>query len=178
MVHMIRRDPFTETLPAAAMMNRLMERFFNEPFLAEPTGIDEGLLPLDISEDDKSVVVRASLPGFSKDEIDVQVHNGIVSINAEHKEEHEEKGERFVRRERRYGSLSRRVALPTNVKEDQCEAELRNGELILRIPRSEEAMPRKIQIREGGGRESVEMGRNAGRQGTEPRRGNGGGPAR
>lgn len=162
MVNLMRRDPFMEPLPAAGMMNRLMDRFFNEPFLAEPaTGVGglleeaTGTLALDVSEDDKTVTVRASLPGFNKEDINIEVQNGVLSINAEHKEDHEEKGERYVRRERRFGSLSRRIGLPTNVKEDQCEAELSNGVLTLRIPRSEEAMPRKIRIRDGGGRESI-----------------------
>jgi HSP20 family protein len=160
-VNLMRQDPLMGTLPAARMMDRLMERFFNEPFTADGGvgGLLEeatGTLALDVAEDEKTVIVRASLPGFKNDEIDVEVQNGVLSINAQHKEEHEEKGERYVRRERRFGSVSRRIALPIHVKEDECEAELSNGVLTLRIPRSEEAMPRKIRIREGeAGRQGV-----------------------
>lgn len=170
MVNLMRRDPFSEPMGRAvptAMMNRLIDRFLNDPFLAEPSGgmselgglLEEtsGTLALDIAEDDQNVIVRASLPGFDKDDIDIEVQNGVLSINAEHKEEHEEKDERFVRRERRFGSLMRRIALPSNVQDDHCEAELRNGVLTLRIPKSEEAKPRKIQVKSGdsGGEQVV-----------------------
>jgi HSP20 family protein len=162
MVNLTRRDPFMETMPTAGMMNRLMERFFSDPFMAEPGpgvgGLLEeatGMLPLDISEDEKNIVVRASVPGFNKDEIDIECQNGVLSINAEHKEETEQHDERYMRRERRFGSLQRRIGLPTGVKEDQCDAELRNGVLTLRIAKSAEAMPRKIRIKESGGTETL-----------------------
>lgn len=171
MVHITRRDPFTEQLPSMSMMNRLMDRFFNDPFLSESGSMGglleeaTGTLALDIAEDEKNVIVHASVPGFSPDEIDVEVQNGVLSINAEHKEEHEEKGERYVRRERRMGSLSRRIALPTKVKEDQCDAQLKNGVLILRIPKTEEALPRKIQVKDGGGTKQVGSQQQRGSQG-------------
>lgn len=130
-------------------MSRFLTRFFNDPiFEAVPAALtnEEGTLALDVSEDEKHVIVRASLPGFEKSDIDVEVHDGVLTIKAEHTEEHEETGERFYRRERQFGSMSRRVALPSAVIEDDANATLKDGVLTLRLPKTREASPRKISI--------------------------------
>jgi HSP20 family protein len=144
-MNLTRRDPFEFPL---STMNRLMNQVWSqENSLSD--AVEESLLPLDISEDEKSLVVRASVPGFKPEEIDVQVHNGILTIKAEHTEESEQKTERYLRRERRFGSFSRSVALPSLVDEDSTEANLEQGVLTLRIAKSQAAMPRKVKI--GGG---------------------------
>ena len=129
---------------------RILSKFFSEPLLSGfefPALSEEGTLPVDISEDDQNVVVRASLPGFKKENVNIEVHDGVVSINAHQEEEKEEKGERFYRRERSYGSVSRRIALPSPVQEEQAHAELKDGILMIRIPRSQEVSPRRVQIK-------------------------------
>lgn len=110
--------------------------------------VDEGTLALDVSETEDAVVVRGSLPGFEKKDVDIEVHDNVLSIKATHTEEHEEHGERFYRRERQVGSLSRRVALPSHVEGDKARASLRNGVLEVKIPKSPEASPRKLQIQD------------------------------
>jgi HSP20 family protein len=129
---------------------RILSRFFSEPLLGGfdlPALAEEGTLPVDVSEDEESVMVRASLPGFRKEDVNIEVHDGMLSINAHQEHESEEKNERFYRRERSSGSVSRRVALPSAVQEDQAEAELKDGVLMVQIPKSQEASPRRIQIK-------------------------------
>ena len=136
------RDPFQA-------VRQVMDRLFDEPlarFGNGPLGIDEGTLAVDVSEKDGSIVVRSSLPGFKKEDIDVQLHDGVLSIKADHKEERETTGERFYRRERRFGSVSRRLALPGIVDESEVKAELKDGVLTLSIPVPEKAKPRRIEI--------------------------------
>ncbi len=142
----MRRDPFV------APSVRLFSELFNDPFFRGENGglaeaLEEGTLALDVSEDAESVYVRASLPGFKREDIDIEIHDGVLSIKAEHTEETEEKKERYYRRERRVGSVSRRVALPSVVVEDGAEANLTDGVLELRIPKSPKASPRKVNIR-------------------------------
>ncbi|MDX2148160.1 MAG: Hsp20/alpha crystallin family protein [Planctomycetota bacterium] len=132
-------------------MSRVIQSFFNDPFFAElpaigRAAVEEGTLALDVSEDDSAVIVRASLPGFRKDDVDVEVHDGVLTIKAQHTEEKEENSERYYRRERRVGSLSRRVALPSVISEDKVEASLTDGVLTLRLPKIPTAQPKKVRI--------------------------------
>lgn len=142
MLTLIRRDP-----TPFANVSRLMTNLFSEPFFADPQTVgNSGNLALDVSEDEKAVIVRASLPGFNKENIDVQIHDGVLSIKAERIEETEEKGETYFQRERRFGSVTRSIALPSVVDDAQTAAELKDGVLTLRIPKSEKALPKKVKI--------------------------------
>ncbi len=143
----------TRREPVATNGLRLFDRLFSEPFfnMGLPTEwtapiLEEGTLALDISEDDENVIVRASLPGFKRDDIDVEIHDGVLTIKAERSEEEEFKNEKFFRKERRFGAVSRRVALPSMVDERRARAELKDGVLTLRLPKTEEARPKKIAI--------------------------------
>ena len=150
MADIIRRDPF-------ANMRQVMDRLFEDPFRRWPAGdgngqgrgIEEGALPLDVSEGDGRIRVRASLPGFRKEDIDVQVHEGVLSIKARRDEERETRDERFYRRERAAGSVSRRVALPGVVRDASVDAELADGVLTLTLPLPERALPQRVEIRGG-----------------------------
>ena len=142
MAGIVRRDPF-------AGMRQVMDRLFDDSLFraSDGWGLEEGTLPVDISEVDGKLGVRASLPGFNKEDIDVQVHEGILSIKAEHSEETETGDERFYRRERRFGSLSRRIALPGVVHDSKVDAELKDGVLTLTLVLPEKPKPKQIEIR-------------------------------
>lgn len=145
MTNLTRRDPF-----GIPTIDRFISQIFDEPVVrlrAMTPAVEEGALALDVSEDENDVIVRASLPGFKKEDIDVEVHDGVLAIKAEQEEEKEEKGEQFYRRERRFGSVSRRIALPSQVVEDKAAAELKDGVLTLRLPKTTKATARKVAIR-------------------------------
>lgn len=132
-------------------LGRFVNQLLNDPFFTEFKGValpevDEGTLAVDVSEDDQSVIVRASLPGFRKEDVEVEVHDGVLSIKAEHTEEHEVKNEKFYRKERRWGSVSRRIALPGTVQDTDTRAELKDGVLEVRVPKSQKEKPRKVNI--------------------------------
>ena len=131
-----------------APVRDLVNLMTNDPFFQITTAPfdEEGNLAVDISEDDKELIVRASMPGFGKDDVEVHVHNGVLSIKAEHVEESEDKDERFYRRERRVGSLSRRIALPGVVTADDAKADLTAGVLTVRVPRADAVKPKQVAI--------------------------------
>jgi HSP20 family protein len=142
MFDIIRRDPLNQTF--RDLFSLIPGDVFQAPLWDNG---DEGTLALDISEGDGELVVQASLPGFKREDIDVQIHNGVLSIKAEHTEEKETKDARFYRKERRVGSVSRRIALPGVVSDANANAELKEGVLTLRIPQAEAAKPKQIPIK-------------------------------
>jgi HSP20 family protein len=147
MADIVRRDPFD-----LGGFRQMMDRLFEEPFLRTPVlgnGWDEGTLPVDISQADGKLIVRASLPGFKTEDIDVQVNEGVLSIKAEHSEDTETTDEKYYRRERRYGSVSRRIALPGIVHDAPVDAALKDGVLTLSIEVPEKARPKQIEIKAG-----------------------------
>ncbi len=89
---------------------------------------------IDVVKKEGEIVLKADLPGVKPEEIDVEVEDGVLTVSGEHEEKTEEKEERYLRRERRYGSFSRSMALPEGVKAEDIEANTVDGVLELRIP--------------------------------------------
>lgn len=146
----IARRPATPTLTTFPSVASLFSDLLNDPFFSEARAmgpaVSAGTLAVDVSEDEQSLIVRASLPGYRKEEIDIEVHDNVLSIKAEHAEETEEKNERYHRRERRFGSVSRLISLPDTVNGDDVKAELKEGVLTLRLAKAPQEHPRKVQI--------------------------------
>lgn len=144
MANITRYDP-SSPLSARDFFDRFFDKALSDSFWSN--GMDEGTLPVDISETESAVLVRASLPGFSGDEVDVQLHQGVLSIKAEHRQEEASGNERYHRRERSWRSLSRRIALPGIIHDAEVEASMKDGVLTLRIPVPEQAKPRRIAVK-------------------------------
>ena len=125
------------------VFNRMLEDSFARPFTHDG---EEGILPVDIAQTEKDVVVRASLPGYRKEDIDLRIEKGVLSIKASKQRETEVEDEKFYRRERFMGSVSRRIVLPGIVQNDASTAELEDGVLTLRVPIAEANKPKQILI--------------------------------
>jgi HSP20 family protein len=138
-------DPFREF---AQLQDRL-NRAFGDVY-----GRDEGLLtsgawvpPVDIYQNgDKEVVLKAELPDMAREDIDITVDNGTLTIKGEKKFSNEVKQEQFHRIERRYGSFSRSFSLPQTLDAGRVTAEYRDGVLTVKVPLREEARPRQIKV--------------------------------
>ncbi len=102
---------------------------------------------VDLAETAQAVEARLDLPGMKPEEIEIQIRGNVLTVSGERKEEEEEKGKTFHRIERRTGSFSRSVTLPSTVNEDEVAAEYRDGVLIVTMPKSEEAKAHKIPIK-------------------------------
>ncbi len=126
---------------------RSLFRSWDEPLSGLPSLFEETELPVDISRDKEGrVVVRATLPGFKKDEINVRLENNTLNIAAEHNEDSETKGEDYYRRERSWKSVNRTVALPGQAEKNGVDAELKDGVLTVRVPQAKEAKAQSIKI--------------------------------
>lgn len=131
-----------------AEMDAVFDRFFS----CWPGPSEWGLAPewfwdVDVEDTDKEIVVRAEAPGFEARDFDIQVSNSTLMIRAEHTREAEKEQEGYRYAERRSGRYQRSIPLPAPVQADKAEAHYRNGVLELRLPRTEEAQRRRIQVK-------------------------------
>jgi HSP20 family protein len=161
--------PSTRPVPAPfTPLSRVIDQFFEDPFFAlAPVAVSRSEQPglaLDLSENDTEFIVRASLPGFTEDQVTAEVNDGVLTIRAEKSEEQQDNGERWHRRERRWGSMERQILLPAPVQDDQAHAELTHGVLTLRLPKVQKAPATRISINSKPQRTQTNNG-----QHTEPR---------
>ncbi len=102
---------------------------------------------VDISETDDAFIIKAEIPGVSKEDVKVTAENGVLSISGERKEEKEEKSKKVHRVERLYGTFFRTFVLPDNVDESKINAEFKYGVLTLTVPKTEKAKPKSIEVK-------------------------------
>jgi HSP20 family protein len=105
---------------------------------------------LDMEEGNNEVIVRAEVPEFEPNDLDIQVNNDVLTIKAEKKQETKEGETAGGHRERRYAMYRRSVTLPPGTNPDKAEANYRNGVLELHIPRSGEARAKRIPVQGHG----------------------------
>jgi len=152
----VRYEP-TEALSTWSPVDRLarlrdeMDRLFdlNFPWLgtSATTGLFGGWTPaLDVYQDKDNVYVRCELPGMKREEIDISLHDGMLSISGERKREEEFKEGESFRSERYFGRFHRAVTLPTGVNATKVHAAYKDGILTITCPKSEEAKPKHIEV--------------------------------
>ncbi|MBN2726797.1 Hsp20/alpha crystallin family protein [Candidatus Mcinerneyibacteriota bacterium] len=134
-----RYDPFRDFFDEFESM---FEDFFR-PGLVSRTEDSPALIHADIGEDDEKYMVRAALPGMDEKNIKVSVEDGVLSIQAERKEEESEEKKGYFRREIGYGRYERRFRLPDNVNLDKVDARYKNGILDIDLPKKEKGMSKK-----------------------------------
>ncbi len=126
-----------------------IDRLFEEPLaeLTRSSQILSGWTPaLDLFEDNDNVYVRVEVPGMKKEDIDLSLHNGTLSISGERKSEDAFKDADVYRAERFFGRFQRTVTLPTAVSADKVKAEYKDGILTVMLPKAEEAKPKQIEL--------------------------------
>ena len=150
MTTMQRFDPFREM--------RHFNRLFNSPLWAahrwgDPmedgveTAGEAWSIPMDVARNDRQLTVTASLPGFAADDVDVSISpDRILSVKASRQSEVSHEGEEYLMRERRSGSFSRAIRLPSDLNLDDASVALEHGVLTVTVPVAEAAQTRRLQI--------------------------------
>jgi HSP20 family protein len=141
-------DPFKELDDMSQRLNRM----FGRPLARSEAGRDtmttiDWAPSVDISETDNEYVIKAEIPEVKKEDVKVTVEDGQLTIQGERKQEKEEKGKRYHRIERAYGSFMRSFDVPDNVDESKAKAEFKEGMLTLTLPKSEKAKPRALEVK-------------------------------
>jgi HSP20 family protein len=150
----IRRSPAGQLATLQSDMARMMNTFFGSTPFAPGNGTSAWLPPVDITETEDALVLTFDLPGLKEEEIQVELDDNVLTVSGERQRKHEAKQDDYYRYERRFGSFSRSVALPSGVKDDQIEAKYDNGVLEIRVPKPEQYKPKRIQV--GGGAPAIE----------------------
>jgi HSP20 family protein len=127
-------------------MDRLWDSFF-EGGVRRTDEEGEWLPSLDVAETKNEIVVKAEVPGMDSKDIDISLSDGLLTIKGEKKQEREEKEEDYHLVERSYGTFTRSVRLPKEVKRDKISASYKNGVLKVTLPKSEEAKQKEIKIK-------------------------------
>ena len=102
---------------------------------------------VDITETDKEFVIKAEIPDVKKDDVKVTIDKGVLTIQGEKKMEKEEKGKKFHRVERQYGSFTRSFTLPGNINESKIKASFQDGTLNIQIQKTEGEKPKAIEVK-------------------------------
>ncbi len=137
-------DPFREL---EEFSNRLGSVFGQLPARRQSGAMSEWSPSVDIVEDDKEFTVKAELPEMKKEDVHVSLENNVLTIHGERKTEREEKGKRYHRRERSYGTFTRSFGLPEGTDASKVKAEFKDGLLQVHLPKSEQAKPKQIDVR-------------------------------
>jgi HSP20 family protein len=148
----VRWEPFRELTALQNEMSRWMGQ------LSGGAGPGNGqsstwLPPVDVWETETELVLAFELPGIPEDEISVELEDNVLTVSGERERSQEHSGDRFYRFERRFGQFQRSVTLPVGVDESKIAADYNDGVLEVRVPKPEEAKPRRITI---GGKGAIE----------------------
>lgn len=130
--------------------NRGLDDFFEGFF--RPVRYEEGekgdLVPrMDIRETEDTFIIKAEMPGIKKDDIEINIHDGLLTISGESEEKSEEKEEgKIVRQERRYGKYVRSMTVGNNIDQENINASYNDGVLELTLPKLAAVEPKKIKV--------------------------------
>ena len=148
MLNLTRWEPFREF----EKLPEQMARWFGFPSI-RPYTTEEALTvadfmpPVDILETEKEYLIKLDLPEITKEEVKVYVEEGVLTIQGERKKEKEEKGKKFHRIERSYGTFLRTFTVPPDADETKIDAEFKEGLLKVHLPKSEKAKPKTIDVK-------------------------------
>jgi HSP20 family protein len=155
-----RWDPFRDLLSIQDEMNNLFNRVYGDRSPSEGGQEQRQRVwapALDIAEQKDAYLVHVELAGVKPDDLEISLEDGLLTIQGERHTVQESSEQQFHRVERRYGRFRRSITLPSQVQADAIEASFEDGVLTVRVPKAEEAKPRKINVQVGGGaRQSVE----------------------
>lgn len=146
-MNLVKWDPFRELEDVSNSLNRFFGRS------AARTESDRGMLAVadwmpsvDISETDTAYLIKAEIPDVKKEDVKVTIQDGMLTIQGERKLDKEEKGKKFHRIERSYGSFVRSFQVPDDADETAVKAEFKDGMINVTLPKSAKAKAKAINV--------------------------------
>ncbi len=146
-MNLVKWDPFVELEDVSKQLNRIFGRF---PVRTEPVrellATADWAPSVDITETDTAYLIKGEIPGVNREDVRVNIENGLLTISGERKQEKEEKGKKFHRIERSYGNFMRSFRLPDNIDEAAVKAEFKDGMLNVTLPKTTQPRNKAISV--------------------------------
>ena len=142
----VKWDPFRDLLSIQDRMNRLFEQTLSRSRSEEGIAASTWTPAVDIYETPETIVLKAELPGLSREDIEIQIRDNALTLKGERRFAKDVQQENYLRIERAYGAFQRSFTLPATIQQDKIRAVFRDGVLELTLPKAEEAKPKKIAI--------------------------------
>ena len=140
---LVRWTPFTEMDRLSHAMNRLFD-----PEVSSARGAQVAWTPaVDVTEDKEKIVLVADLPGLQEKDVDIQIEKDVLTLRGERTIERNADHEQYRRYERAAGAFVRAFTLPPTIDAERVAAQLKDGVLVLTLPKKPEAQPRKISVK-------------------------------
>jgi HSP20 family protein len=146
-MNLIKWDPFRELEDVSNRLNRIFGRSTARAESGqEMLAVADWSPSIDISETDAAYLIKAEIPGVKKEDVKVTIQDGMLTIQGERKMEKEEKGKKFHRVERSYGSFVRSFRIPDNANENSVKAEFKDGMLNVTLAKSAKAKAKSVNV--------------------------------
>ena len=142
----VKWDPFRDLISIQDRMNRLFEQTLSRSRGEEAASAATWTPAVDIYETVETIVMKAELPGVSREDIQIQINDNTLTLKGERRFAKDVQEESYLRIERAYGSFHRSFTLPATVRQESIRAVFRDGVLELTLPKAEEAKPKRIAI--------------------------------
>ena len=144
---LVKWDPFVELEDVSKQLNRIFGKY---PARTEPgrelLATADWVPDVDISETDTAYLIKGEIPGVNKEDIKVNIENGMITMSGERRQEKEEKNKKFHRIERSYGSFMRSFRLPDDADDSAVKAEFKDGMLNVTVPKTAKAKAKSTSV--------------------------------
>lgn len=142
----VKWDPFRDLLSIQDRMNRLFEQTLSRSRSEEGIAASTWTPAVDIYETPETIVLKAELPGLSREDIEIQIRDNALTLKGERRFAKDVQQENYLRIERAYGAFQRSFTLPATIHQDKIRAVFRDGVLELTLPKAEDSKPKRISV--------------------------------
>ncbi len=143
MTSLIRWEPMREVMT----LREAMDHLFDDAFTRPVNMAGSSLPAIDMYQTADAVILKAALPGFKSDDVQLSITTDVLTLRGEYRQENDQNDAVYHVRERRQASFERSLTLPVAVQADKARAEFENGILTVQLPKSEEVKPKSISIK-------------------------------
>jgi HSP20 family protein len=147
MMSLTRWDPFRELEDMSVRLNRLMGQPGTRAADSGQMTVADWSPAVDVTETDAEYLIKADLPAVKKEDVAVEIRDGVISVRGERQQEKEENGTRIHRVERSYGVFERRMGVPADVDPTKVAAEFKDGVLQVHLPKSPTSRPQAVAVK-------------------------------